>query len=628
MRFIGLGLFLASASLQVTAQVGPFPPPPTDPTKPYPMSSYLEEKFGDQMSNCLSDPNKRSLTLTSSGFLGHKKNYTITAIPSPLLTDANVRIKTNVLPEITDAAGRVFAYVYPTQTVRTTPDDYVYLDLDYLQDPASMLPAGTSSTLYNYSCSSNIAWQMKANAGAQFPVADVSTAMQADTSNTSSSQLAFIFGKFNSPLWDMYNNPKNLDWKTYADLLMWGWYTGHPSAISDGTTRYLLTQFTGATAYKLSSLKENVDGTLSVSGGFTIPVASLQTGLQAAYNNSTSVTASLFSLVIDVDDSGNEVDGFIALPSATQVINDVAPLTSTVSTKLDTTHSSSRLLQAGSVQVQVLNGVPADFCQPGRWTLSSVPNGTLTFDTPAASPIAGSPASLTPPGCSFRIKYTPSVAPAPTDSIALTYKLVSSVAASQLVISAAPVYLSANGKPTIDPTTDHGVYTKTSSTVGGLTFDTFSYSLAFPVENDPADPVLSVSTPLTVAFACGSGNTARSFPAVPAKAIYDPGATIITLTFSQTNDDSLTTLDSTDDQCHLSGNVMLTLQDGTTLPKNLPDTLLYYPKVIVPPVPAVLVSAPGGQLAPGQPAAAPQPAGQPGVKSTLPHPVVPPPTPN
>jgi hypothetical protein len=590
------------------------------------MSSYLEQKFGDQMSNCLSDPNKRSLTVTSGGLLGlGKKSYSITAIPSPLLIDANVRIKTNVLPEITDAAGRVFAYVYPAQTVRTTPDAYVYLDLDYLQDPASMLPSGTSSTLYNYSCSSNIAWQMKANAGAQFPVADVSTAMQADTSNTSSSKLAFIFGKFNSPLWDMYNNPKNLDWKTYADLLMWGWYTSHPSAVTDGTTRYLLTQFTGATAYKLSSLKENVDGTLSVSGGFTIPVASLQTGLQAAYNNTTSVTASLFSLVIDVDDSGKEVDGFTLLPSASQVISNVAPLTSNVSTTLDTAHSSSRLLQAGSVHVQVLNGVPADFCQPGRWTLSSVPNGVLAFDTPPTAPIAAAPASLAPPGCSFRIKYTPSSAPAPTDSVALTYKLISSVGAAQLAINAAPVYLSANGKPTIDPTTDHGIFTKTSIIVGGKTFDTYSYSLVFPVENDSSAPVVSVATPLTVAIACGSGNTARSFPTVSAKVLYDSTANTITLTFSETNDDSIITLDSTDDQCHLSGNVILTLQDGTTLPKNLPDTLIYYPKVAAPMAPPVQTNPPANGTAPGQPVGTPPPTGQPGITPATEHPVVPPP---
>ena len=614
-------LALAVACCPLTAQVKPYPPPPDDKTKAYPMSSYLEQKFGDQMSNCLTNPSKRSLTVKDSGFRG--KTYAITAIPSPLLTDANVHINDSVLPEITDAAGRVFAYVYPSKTVRTTPDDYVYLDLDYLQDPAGMLPLGTSSTLYNYSCSSNIAWQMKANAGASFPVADVSTALQADTSTTNSSQLGFIFGRFNSPLWDMYNNPKNLDWKTYADLLMWGWYTGHPGAVTDGVGRYLLTQFTGATGYKLSSKKEDVNGTLSVSGGFTIPVASLQTGIQAAYNNTTSVTASLFSLVIEVDGSGKEVDGFTAMPSASQVISDVAPLTSNVTTKLDTSHSSSRLLQAGSVHVQILNGVPADFCQPGRWTLSAVPNGTLTFDDTPTVPIAAAPASLAPPGCSFRIKYKPTTAPALTDTVALQYKLVLTIGASQLAINAAPVYLSANGKPTIDPTTDHGIYTKTSSTSGGKTFDTYAYSLVFPIENDATDPTSSVSTPLTVAIACGAGSTIRTFPAVSAKATYDATAAAITLTFSETNDDSVTTLDSTDDQCHLSGNAILTLQSGTILPKGLPDTLLYYPKISTPVVvPTQNISLPAA--VPGQPAGASPPAASPVVAPAATHPLVPP----
>lgn len=583
MRYlVTVAALVAAVTTLVHAQIqGPFDlPKPGQKTQ---LKNYLEAKFQDQLTRCMGKPHLTAHT----GFWIFGKDVPISAVPQPLLTDGNITLDDAVLPEIDQSMARVFAYVYPTKEVQGNLQDQ-FLDMDYLQDPKTMLPQGESSTLYNYSCSSNISFALKANAGFTWPIAEISSALQADYSNATAAQIGMVFGTFRSPL-AKYFQGSDTALRAYATLVLWEFYAQNADKRGAASPGFLLKQLDGTSSYRLFTNTQDVSGKVNFSAKLANPIVSVDTSGETQYNSQQQIYSENFSVAI----KGNLVgDDFMAVPPS-ESINSIP-----TSAILDPTSTDGRLL-GDSRHVQVLEGVPKQWCDSNNWhiinhqrsqigDLNLVSGATIPADPPKGSPDG-------PPSCSFLVEASGPF-PAGQDTIILSYSLATSLDSNDdvnddnpatptpsgtIIVHASNVRLSANGKPIIDPTRSRGIPTDAPSKAGGIPFDDLSYNdLTYSIEDDSNDRVATVGPHPTMSLVCGGGDDKRTIELTPS-ATYIPANAQLTIAVDHLANENIEKLDVNNyDTCVLTGTVDLTLAtSGEVVPKPIPDTTLYYPKV-------------------------------------------------
>jgi hypothetical protein len=556
------------------------------PGKLSPMSSFFEEKFGDQLGSC--NNGNRSLTW-HSGWWIFGKSYNITAIPQNVLSAVTGKgiLDQTVLPELDQSAARVFAYVFPNKNI---PDSFqlsAYVDVDKLTNPQQLLPQGLSSIIYTGSCSATVALAMQAHAGLSWPIASFSSSLTADYNKSTSSQVGIIYGTFNSPL-SQYLTSGDQKWKAYATLLFLEWYDAQGQDMRTAATPgYILSQFTGASAYQLGASSSSVSGAVNASSVLTVAAGSVQADGSVKYSNASTLTVTNYGVVFNSPiPDGN----WTAIPALSSIKS--LP----VAASLDPKSTDYKLLQSDMNHTQILPGVPAEWCTSDRWhvinhnlsttgTLHVIPNGTST----GADPKEGEP-----PTCLIGVEFS---APVAANKISLLYSLASSLDSNDdvnddnagandsvlgtVVVKTGAVILSATGQPTISPTTASGMYSNVSSTTGGITFNNFSWTgLNYAVSEDPADKIAAVQPAPIVSASCGGGT--RQIGNVVATVLYNSATALLSLSLTHNENDSVEKLDvaGTPDVCVLSGDVTITLQSGAVIQRTIPNTTIYYPKPI------------------------------------------------
>jgi hypothetical protein len=256
------------------------------------LGSFLEKPFQLQLGYCITGT-ETAKTLILKKTLSHDRE--ISAIP-PQLNDPSLTLTSNVVFNNNSSVGRAFGYVYNNQSVvLPNPDGNNFLLIDYLEDPQLMTLSGLNNAIYDYSCSSSIAASMNLNAGWTFPIAQIASAIEADASKKTSYHLALVSGTFYSPFWSFYNSAISQDWKTYAQLLAWEWYTRHPAAATDNVKRFALTQFDGVAVYKVTTNAFAVNGKADAKASLSSPAINISGATGNASNLSETCCTYTYS---------------------------------------------------------------------------------------------------------------------------------------------------------------------------------------------------------------------------------------------------------------------------------------------------------------------------------------------
>lgn len=574
-------------------------PPPPKPLLPDNaasgnLGSYLEGIFQGQLVTCISggsDSTPRPLTVTKG--LGGAIHKQISAIP-PILRDPSIKLDDNVTIGYDASVARTFAYVYSQQALLTAadsaPDVSNYLVSNYLEDPQLMTTSGLDSAVYDLSCSSALAASIKANSSWSFPPAQISAAIEADISSKSTYHLALVSGTFYSPIWQAYKSTISSDWGTYGRMLAWDWYSRHPGAASDHTSRYLLSQFKGISIYQIKTTSFSSDGQATLSAAVQIPAATISGSLKASYNQNSAATVNDFHIVVRPGATPGAPDAqFQPFPS---LANLSSKINSSGRARLDPNSTDHRLFIA-TTHAQTIYGVAQSTCQsPWKIAPAATSDGTLAL---VGSP-AWADANVTdatnpiPPSCKFQISFTLQSPPSATAREDLNYSLTNDVTSESgdvlgtVKFVADTVHLSSSGKPSIDPQSTTGVPpppdVKDLGTTGIKQF-TYEWDLSFPVEEDVilADQIDHISPNIiSPKISCG-GTTIP--PILNATAAYTNG-TPLAVKVTHINTTNNENIDTTkiNVACSFSGSVQFTLKNGITSTMDFPSTTVFYSPLI------------------------------------------------
>lgn len=568
-----------------------------DPTTPLPtlkddatsgnLGSYLETAFQKQLGVCITgSPKPHTLTLTKG--LSHKP---MSAIPPPL-TDQSLKLSDDVSIGFDASVGRTFAYIYTTKNLLTaTPDVSNYVISAYLEDPALLTTSGLDKALYDFSCSASIAASMKVNSKWSFPPADVSAAVSGDLNSKATYHVSLVSGTFYSPIWQQYTSTTDSDWRTYARMLLWEWYSRHAKAASDGIPRFVLTQFNGLSLYKIMTSSFSTDGQADASLALSLPAVSAQGRIQTSYNEDSKATVESFGILVRHKAASKaEDDVFQSVPA----LPDLAKKLSAVGkTHLDP--STDHTLFQNTVHTQRINGIPQVICT-GSWGISPGSNADGTLSV-VGTPTYSEPSDVTiPPYCKVVIAYQLNAPPSATSKENLAYALTTDIqddngtTIATARFTAEQVSLSASGKPSISDESSSGL----SSPPGlspipgtGVTAFTYDWTLTYPVAEDSAaaDQVASVSKDV-VASDLKCENSTDITP-LTASASFASGQLTITLEHKNSDDKEKIDFSKFTRVCSYSGKVTFTLKNGFPVNADVPSTRVFYSPAILPvPAPA------------------------------------------
>lgn len=560
------------------------------------LGSYLEGVFQAQLGFCVTGNPKQQKSLTVSKGLSRK---TLSAVPPPL-NDPSLKLSGTIDMMPDQSVGRAFAYVYPSQSVQnvTNPNGGNYLIGDYLENHKLLTLKGFDWAFYDYSCSSSIAAQMKANAGYTFPIAQVSAAMQADASSKTSYTLGLVSGTMYSPLWSMYNSTESQAYSTYGQLLVWEWYRRHSGAASDGAKRYLLSQFNGVSLYKMTTTSTSDNGQANISGSITTAVANMSLAVQGTYESSTDASVGAYGLVIRrLDDGTGSTAIFQDFPSVSDL---VAALSRSAAAHLDPSSTDNRLLPT-TTHAQVITGIPQTVCANSDWRLDTSamtmpPNSVLALA--GKTVVAPDPNGNTLPGCRFVVSFTTDPN-SQLNHISLDYSLVNDLKnnagtpIASAKIKADLVSLTSSGLPSIHGPvlSSTGVPTTSTSTQGGIDFYQIAWNEVYSVTEDtvPAEKISSVvSQPATLTMTCG-GTTISSVSPSSANLSYSNQSLSLAINISPNSASGA--LDTSHFVvCTLAGRINFNLASGP-VSRDLPVSTVLFPKAVVTP-PAQSPTAP------------------------------------
>lgn len=583
---IGPLLLATTAGVAYADPTPPYPPP--SPGQQYSLGSYLEDRFEDQFATCTQGT--RYLIAHVPGSLGGwlpGHDAPVSAIPTPLL-NAGIDLNERVVAAFSQSIARLFAYVYSRTSVKGASDTDLrsYLDMNYLQDPKTMLPNGLDSVIYSYSCSATVAAAFKMDAGYGWPIGTIRSALQGDVSNDLSGQLGIVFGKFRSPLSAMYSGPDPTE-QTYATLVLWEWYNSNHKKAGNHSPGYLLTQFDGVSAYHVFTKGTSANGLFKLSTASSIAIASIDASAQTQYQAKESLRIENFGSAVTGADPTRE---FVEMPSAA----DLSRAGVDNKAQLVVNSTDGKLLGSGMLHQQTLAGVPVQWCNSAHWHIINhqrsrigdlflVPGGTHPLM--ATGSVDGAAANL--PTCVFQIKYNNTTA---ATSVTLHYSLASSLGANAdlnddsgpapddaIVVQAQDVRLSADGAPFIQPISYPAGYSTQQRTVNGLSFHDLTWSLTYKVTEDSSARISALAPRAqTVQADCPSNGTIKL---QVADSSYDPSNSQLTLALAYTVDDAHGALEYTGNAgaCQLSGVISFTLATGEVVPKVLPPTTVLFP---------------------------------------------------
>lgn len=543
---------------------------------------FLEQEFQRYLQNsCTLQPIK------------DKNGVVLTSIPTSIINALGGTIGSSdvwnwvLLPQ-TYTAANAFLTISKTPTFPDHIDPGFTLPLDPLQDPETMILAGTGATIYSTNCTGIIAASASANANANLLFASLSAAAKADYSNSTNAELGMVKGDFNSPFLQMYGGNLGDAASMFAHMALWNWYR-QQNPLPSGPL-YALHWFKGFTLYQVDKLARGENGSATLSANVSyLGFVGAQGSLAGQYQQYGSTTIQDYKFAAYAHQSTqqytyDQIDSVaqIAAWSKTQPETAVFNKLPTFSPVLGNSGS-----QTSATHQQIISGLPPALCNTSLWTINNLAGaasyGTLKLES-TASPIAASGGN--PPGCAFSVDFTPSAATLGSPSgtlVPVQYVFDTSIGSDSVEIKAAEVDFTTSNYPQLNPKTIGHVEPTTQGS-------DLQWILNEDVVSDPtqtADPIqiaqVLVQPSLTNCTQFTGGQIG-----VPAGGIaVDPTGTQLTITIQQ-DFSSMVPIPVVSDptkltNCTLNMKVHLTMKSLKTADLALPaNTQIAYPQLTKP----------------------------------------------
>jgi hypothetical protein len=341
-----------------------------------------------------------------------------------------------------------FAVVSKDQTL---PDVFdLRLPMDALQDPAEMLPAGNSKIIYSSNCTAILGAALGVDVNVSFPIAKLSSVVQADYQNSTSGELGLIIGVFNSPFFQLYGEQEDKVHAGFAHFVLWDWYRKQYFSQSSvpNDKYYSLLWFDGFSMYRISKQSRQVDGSVKLSGSANyLGLVSVRGSLTDDYKlfGATDVENYKFAFRTGSTDSPSFKWQQLEPPDL------VAKwIKQNVFAKLDSANFNN-VIHKGTPQThnQIIQGIPPSLCDHTLWTTnpSTVSDtGTLSVTGETPNPVPNQPL----PSCALTVTFTPNdrlFAGANGTATTLKYALDTTIADKTLELTAGAVPLQTNALP-------------------------------------------------------------------------------------------------------------------------------------------------------------------------------------
>jgi len=305
----------------------------------------------------------------------------------------------------------LFAYVSSPDVSDNLANRSRLLALDLVAAPESMLPAGSSSTVYTHSCQSIV--DLAANGSLHFGIPGNTARAASNSSRQVHSVVALVKGRFTSPFIDAGTEPGH---ELFHNLIAWEWYQRNPTDSANSKLSYLQS-LNGFAIIRFLSIGANSTNELGVQAGATVPIASAGVQLRTSLTTTTQLRSTEYANGIFLRQTVLDTTR-MPFPSHTSVVGVIE----NQRTRLESAGGAS--LSDGRVvsQVQYLDGVPDLFCDPNYWTphRESGPDGDLAVSD--ASRVTSSTPAIPKSRCRFTITFTPRNL-VPGKQVTLTYTL-------------------------------------------------------------------------------------------------------------------------------------------------------------------------------------------------------------
>jgi len=349
------------------------------------------------------------------------------------------------------SVGNAFSILTKDQTLPGTFVPTVNLPMDPLQNPAEMLPSGTSKIIYSSNCTGILAAAVGVDSHISFPLGKLSSVVQADYQNSYNGELGVIKGVFNSPFFQLYGEQSDKVHAAFAHFVLWDWYrkrfSGQPSVPAD--KYYGLLWFNGFSLYRVNKQARRVDGSVDLSGNVNyLGLVDVNGSLKGNYQSfgATEVDNYKFATLSGTADSPSYQYQQMESPDLV-----AAWVKQNIFASLDTSNFSN-VIHKGTPEIhkQVIQGLPSGLCAHTLWTAnpsSFLNTGTVGITGETVLPVS---TTQTLPGCELSITFTPADQVFTSSTpVSLQYALDTTVADKTLEISAGAVSFQTNLLPAL-----------------------------------------------------------------------------------------------------------------------------------------------------------------------------------
>lgn len=516
----------------------------------------------------------------------------VSSIPVPIVVALGGTASTSLvwhwvfLPKNYTAAN-AFRLITTSQTLPQNLDSNYFLPLDALQDPETMLLAGTSSILFSTNCVGIIAAAASVDSNIKFLTVSFTAAAKADYQNSSKAELGLIKGDFNSPFLKMYGGNDGDQAALFAHLNLWNWYRlrYQSTGALPGGPLYVLHWFNGYTLYQTAKKSRSADGSINVSVDANyLGFVSGKGNFSGQYKDYGSVTIEDYKFAVSSNESSDQYQF--------DVIDDVDKIASwsqnqPVTGTFNALPQFSKVLRKGNSasaqHEQVITGVPPSMCSTNLWTLDPQQTsqlGTLTLKTGSQRLIPASESQ--PPGCAFTLDFVPKPELMDTPrNIGLNYGFKTTIANKDFVIRAAEVDFQTSAFPQLAPKVIGRIPVQTLGT-------NLQWSLTEIVQDDPSlsspDQVTSatsVSGPTLSNCSAGNGQFGVPGNGITTDSLGQQVTIMLQQDFSGASTPDISPINLTN--CTVSMRLHLLMKSGRTADVDLPaNTILAYPKLTPP----------------------------------------------
>lgn len=425
-----------------------------------------------------------------------KDGVQISAVPVTLQKDI-AQFDRPVVGYFDRSTAELFSLMFIETERKASKTSYPFFDpkrmlpTDYLQDPVTMLPKGSSALFYNHTCSSIVNAALSANLGIAFPIATLSSAIQDQYGNDKHTVVSLVEGHFSSPLNDYFGPGADFAHRNYGPLLVWEWYVTNPQQANQET--FWLSTFDGLALYRSTVDKRRNNGQGTVDSRVSFPVVTATSALKASFDNATSLTVDKY-FIFPYTADGGEWGHFERVPKASDIISMFAGIHTTQEPFNEVVKQTP---PAPYIISQELEGVPPALCQPGPWKvrdLSANPNSLYDISVSNIKPDSTSGFAK----CKFIISFGPKQDLFKISNPALVYAYVySAIGLPELVIQAAQVNLDTSAAPDVHLIKyDRVGASRKGKDNAGNDVDTRTWKVTLQVndKDDPVDSGASIDT--------------------------------------------------------------------------------------------------------------------------------------